>query len=123
MPFSPSMIKNQSRRQFLRTSAGFSAIFMMPGVWSCRRPESKKQSYDFETFHSERQLAPVIRVTPELGNFVQTYFDVKANPQWVSRFPGWFSFGLTGLGFGDFVFQNIADHHTLNLERPQILLP
>lgn len=76
MPFSLSMNKNQSRRQFLRTSAGFSAIFMMPGVWSCRRPESKKQSYDFETFHSEGQLAPVIRVTPELGNFVQTYFDV-----------------------------------------------
>jgi len=69
-------MKNQSRRQFLRTSAGFSVIFLSPGIWSCMRPKSKKQSYDFRTFKSEGQLAPATIVTPEDGDFVHTYFDV-----------------------------------------------
>jgi len=65
------------RRQFFRTSAGFSAILIMPGIWSCQSPEGKKRPYDFETYKSEGQLAPVTRVTPGDGNFVQTYFDVS----------------------------------------------
>ena len=64
------------RRQFFHTTAGFSALLMMPGIWSCQRPSGKKRSYDFETFQSEGQLAPVTRVTPGDGYFVYTYFDV-----------------------------------------------
>ena len=65
-----------NRRHFLHTSAGFSAILIMPGIWSCQRPAGKKRSYDFKTHQSEGQLAPVIRVTPEDGYYVHTYFDV-----------------------------------------------
>ena len=64
------------RRQFFRTSAGFSAILIMPGIWSCQRPAGKKRSYDFKAYQSPGQLAPVIRVTPDDGYFVHTYFDV-----------------------------------------------
>ena len=60
-----------SRRQFLRTSAGFSAILLSPGIWSCLRPKNKKQSYDFRKYKSDGQLAPVTIVTPEHGDFVQ----------------------------------------------------
>lgn len=70
------MDKNQSRRQFLRTSAGFSAVLVMPGIWSCQRPAERKRSYDFQVYHSEDQLAPVTRVTPQDGYYVHTYFDV-----------------------------------------------
>lgn len=64
------------RRHFFRTSAGFSAILIMPGIWSCQSQTGKKRFYKFETFESVGQLAPVTRVTPGDGNFVHTYFDV-----------------------------------------------
>lgn len=70
------MEKQLSRRNFLRTSAGFSAVLIMPGIWSCQSPKGEKQFYKFETFNVEGQIAPVTRVTPEDGNFTQTYFDV-----------------------------------------------
>ncbi len=70
------MNKYQSRRQFLRTSAGFSAILLAPGIWSCQRPKNEKRSYDFRAYQSDGQLAPVTIVTPEDGDFVHTYFDV-----------------------------------------------
>ncbi len=71
------MKKSVSRRKFLFTSAGFSALLITPGIWSCQGPKRKKQSYDFETFYVEGQNAPVTRVTPADGNFAQTYFDVS----------------------------------------------
>jgi hypothetical protein len=70
------MDKKQSRRQFLRTSAGFSVILLSPGIWSCQTPKNEKQKYDFRTYKSDGQLAPVTIVTPEDGDFVHTYFDV-----------------------------------------------
>lgn len=64
------------RRQFLRTTAGYSVFLVMPGIWSCNSRAGNKQSFDFQTLQVEGQLAPVSRVTPEDNNFVQTYFDV-----------------------------------------------
>ena len=71
------MEKQLSRRNFLRTSAGFSAVLIVPGIWSCQSPKGEKQFYNFETVYEEGRIAPVTRVTPDGGNFVQTYFDVS----------------------------------------------
>jgi len=64
------------RRRFFRTSAGFSATLLMPGLWSCQRPVSAKKSFDFKPYVDSETLAPVIQVTPEDGYYVHTYYDV-----------------------------------------------
>jgi len=64
------------RRQFVRTSAGFLATALMPGVWSCQRPVSKKKKFDFKPYTAGETLVPVIQVTPDDGFYVHTYYDV-----------------------------------------------
>ena len=64
------------RRHLFHTSAGFLAALLMPGVWSCQRPLSKKEKYDFKPWDNGKTLAPVIKVTPEDGHYIHTYYDV-----------------------------------------------
>jgi len=64
-----------NRRKFLRTSSGLFVSAAIPGIWSCKRITAKKQKYNFEPFKGE-SLAPVLKVTPDDGYYVHTYFDV-----------------------------------------------
>ncbi|HUU27421.1 MAG TPA: hypothetical protein VM123_06385 [archaeon] len=65
-----------NRRCCIRTSAGLLASVLIPGVWSCRRPVSKKKKYDFKPYAQGQTSVPVTQVTPEDGNYIHTYYDV-----------------------------------------------
>jgi len=65
-----------NRRRFIRTSAGLLTVVSMPGVWACRRPVSKKKKYVFKPYDRSKTLAPVVKVTPDDGFYVHTYYDV-----------------------------------------------
>ena len=65
------------RRSFLqRTSAGFGAIMISPGVWASKPGKSTKRSFRFRKYKPGRFLTPVTCVTPEDGFFVHTFYDV-----------------------------------------------
>jgi len=70
------MSAGMNRRSFMRTSAGFLAVSLMPGAWSCRRPLSKKKKFDFKPYEAGKTLAPVVKVTPDDGCYIHTYYDV-----------------------------------------------
>ncbi len=64
------------RREFLQTSAGLLAVAIAPGIWSCQRPRENAKSYDFLPADKGKAAVPVVKVTPDDGLFVHTYFDV-----------------------------------------------
>jgi len=64
------------RRTFCKTSAGFLAFSMIPGIWHCSRPQTKKRHYEFQPLEGKDFKAPVLQVTPDDGYYVYTYFDV-----------------------------------------------
>lgn len=64
--------------RFVKTSAGFSTERVDSGSWEINVPESKPRKYKFMPFKGKKQLAPVIRVTPDDGLYIQTYFSVSA---------------------------------------------
>lgn len=65
------------RRDFLRTSAGFTAMAMAPGIWAVQTPEPKESSVNFQYTKADPDaLAPILRVTPDDGHYIITYFDV-----------------------------------------------
>ncbi len=65
-----------NRREFARSSAGFLAIAIAPGVWSCQRARTAKKNYEFVAYQADEFPAPVTRVTPDEGSYVHTYYDV-----------------------------------------------
>lgn len=65
------------RAEFLRTSAGLIAIAVMPGVFSIsNKIEKKVRKIYFRKIQNTNFLAPVYQLTPDDGNYQQTYFDV-----------------------------------------------
>jgi hypothetical protein len=65
------------RRQFIqRTSAGFAALLVAPGVWSLQNEKSTKKQYKFRTYRPGRFLAPVTCVTPNDSFYVHMFYDV-----------------------------------------------
>lgn len=75
------MIKNgktmMTRSTFIqKTSAGFSAIMIAPGLWSFVPKKGIKHSYKFRAYRPGRFLAPVTCVTPNDGFYVHTFYDV-----------------------------------------------
>ena len=64
------------RRQFFLTSAGFGAILVAPGIFSCSGPAPSKKAYDFKVLDPADTLVPVMRVTPGDGEYICTYYDV-----------------------------------------------
>jgi len=65
-----------NRRAFFKTSAGFSATLLLPGVWSCQRTTHQKQKFEFTIQDEGKTLVPVLKVTPDDGFYVHTYYDV-----------------------------------------------
>ncbi|MBN2288337.1 MAG: hypothetical protein JXQ83_03320 [Candidatus Glassbacteria bacterium] len=64
------------RRKFFRTSAGLLAAALAPGIWSCRRPAAARKKYDFTPYAPGGTRVPVVKVTPDDGSYVHTYYDV-----------------------------------------------
>ena len=73
---SPVLGEMMNRRNFLLTTAGFMATLSAPEIWAIENTFSKKKYYKFELFNKGKTMAPVTRVTPDDGFYVQTYFDV-----------------------------------------------
>ncbi|MCK5173381.1 MAG: hypothetical protein KAR47_08315, partial [Planctomycetes bacterium] len=65
-----------NRRDFVLSSAGLTAMLCTSGVWAVQNTFSRKKYYKFESFNTDKTLAPVTRVTPDDGFYVHTYFDV-----------------------------------------------
>lgn len=66
-----------SRREFLnRTSAGFLATLIAPGVWSCAAPEPEEKVCGFCAYRPGDTLGKVDCVTPEDGYYLHTFYDV-----------------------------------------------
>jgi len=105
-----------NRRQFLYTSAGLSAILIAPGIWSCQSHKQEKQFYNFKTFNIEGQSTPVLRITPDDGNFTQTYFDVTT----IS--PSGRYLALSKLPFNDHIpiLGNLAEVSIIDLKEQSI---
>jgi len=66
-----------NRRQFLRTSAGFGAIMLSPGVFSVLTSCSREESYPFRDYQKQKSLVPVKIVTPDDGYYLHTFYDVS----------------------------------------------
>ena len=64
------------RREFFRTSAGFTAVMLSPGVYSCSVRENRARAYDFQTMENADTLTPITRVTPPDGHYIHTYYDI-----------------------------------------------
>ncbi|MFA7229228.1 MAG: twin-arginine translocation signal domain-containing protein [Melioribacteraceae bacterium] len=64
------------RRDFLKTSAGFAAIAVMPGIWNIKISEPQEKRFSFKPYKVKNALAPILQVTPEDGFYLHTYYDV-----------------------------------------------
>ena len=69
-------MKQQDRRAFLKTSAGFAATLMSGRCWSIQQPESKKMSVVFRPYRPDRTVGKVSCVTPNDGFYLNSFYDV-----------------------------------------------
>ncbi len=66
-----------NRKEFLyRTTAGFTAFLVTPGIWACQVPKTDWKSFDFQTFRKGETAIPITQVTPDDGYYVHTFYDV-----------------------------------------------
>lgn len=68
-----------NRKEFIyKTTAGFTALLTMPGVWACRTPKSDENwmPFDFRPFRTGQTVAPIMQVTPDDGYYLHTFYDV-----------------------------------------------
>jgi len=64
------------RREFFRTSAGFSAVLVVPGVYNVFSPFTDDKEYDFERYQEGKTTGDVYKITPNDGYYIHTFFDV-----------------------------------------------
>ncbi|MCC5930962.1 MAG: hypothetical protein JJU28_17080 [Cyclobacteriaceae bacterium] len=65
------------RRDFIyRTSAGYTALLMTPGLWSVSLQARDKKACDFKAYRPGKTLAPLIQVTPDDGYYLHSFYDV-----------------------------------------------
>jgi hypothetical protein len=65
------------RRDFLfKTSAGYGALMLLPGFWKIMINKPVKTSYDFKPYRPGKTLAPVVKITPDDGFYINTFYDV-----------------------------------------------
>tara|TARA_Y100001980_G_C14556806_1_gene350614 strand:- start:25511 stop:26830 length:1320 start_codon:yes stop_codon:yes gene_type:complete len=65
------------RRAFMqKSSAAMPFVLVSTGIWSCVHKPSDKKPVSFERYVSGSTLVPVIKVTPNDGFYVHTYYDV-----------------------------------------------
>ena len=67
--------KNIGRRQFL-TSAGITALALMPGVWSLSFDITDKRRFPFRRYRPGNTAAPVLCITPDDSDYIHTFYDV-----------------------------------------------
>ncbi len=105
-----------NRRDFVLTSAGFLAAAILPGIWSCSRPVGDRKKYSFESMKSDQIRVPVLKVTPDDGFYVHTYFDVTPFS------PSQRYFAVTKLPFQDHIPQlgDTAEICVIDLEKETI---
>lgn len=68
-----------TRKEFIyQTTAGFTAVLTLPGVWAFHSPENEEnwKPFDFRPFRSGQTAAPVMQVTPDDGFYLHTFYDV-----------------------------------------------
>lgn len=65
-----------TRREFLKTSAGFAAATVVTGLYSCTVPEPEEKVCTFCDYRPGETLGKVTVVTPEDGYYLHTFFDV-----------------------------------------------
>ena len=65
-----------SRRNFVKTSAGFLAMLVAPGIWQCNPLRREKKRITFKPYRQNETLCKVICVTPEDGFYIHTFYDV-----------------------------------------------
>jgi hypothetical protein len=105
-----------NRKDFVLTSAGFLATAILPGIWSCSRPLLDKKKYSFKSIKSDQIRVPVVRVIPDDGFYVHTYFDVTPFS------PSQRYFAVTKLPFQDHIPQlgDTAEVCVIDLENETI---
>ena len=59
-----------------KSSAAMPFVLVSTGIWSCVHKPSDKKPVSFERYVSGSTLVPVIKVTPNDGFYVHTYYDV-----------------------------------------------
>ncbi len=64
------------RREFFRTSAGLLALSIAPGVWAFERPVYPKKKFKISRYEVKNSLAPILKLTPDDGFYLHTYYDV-----------------------------------------------
>src|SRR5690554_4453976 len=66
-----------NRRSFIsKTSAGYLATMLLPGLWSVQTKKKNKYAYKFKPYRQGKTRAPVLKVTPDEGFFVHSFYDV-----------------------------------------------
>ncbi|MGK7393279.1 MAG: hypothetical protein ACNS62_01860 [Candidatus Cyclobacteriaceae bacterium M3_2C_046] len=64
------------RRNFVyQTSAGLAAFLVAPQIWYGETIYSPKKGFDFTTYRPGQTLVPIIKVTPDDGYYLHTFYD------------------------------------------------
>lgn len=66
-----------NRRRFITTSAGFAAVAAAPGIWAAETRRTPKRAFDFVAYHDASNAVPILRLTPDDGFYIHTYYDVS----------------------------------------------
>lgn len=64
------------RRKFLKTSAGFLAVAVSPGIWQCSNPDPNDTKIGFESYRPGETLGDITKITPDDGYYIHTFYDV-----------------------------------------------
>lgn len=64
------------RRTFVKTSAGWLAVALMPGLFRLELPEPSWKTYAFRPYRPGRTLAEVSCITPDDGFYLHTFYDI-----------------------------------------------
>ena len=104
------------RRSFLKTASGLTGFMISPGRYSIASFPGDERSFRFEPYRRDRTMAPVMKVTPEDGFYIHTFFDVcPFSPS--GRF-----LAVTRLPFQDHLqsYGDIAEICVIDLENQRI---
>lgn len=70
------MSQSYDRRTFVKTSAGWCALAILPGIFRLGLRDPVWRSYDFRPYRRGRTLAEVTCITPDDGYYLHTFYDV-----------------------------------------------
>ncbi len=64
------------RRSFLKTTGGFTAFAMMPGMFTIGFTGYRKKEYAFKPYRPDQTIGTVTQVTPDDGYYIHTFYDI-----------------------------------------------